>query len=106
MSEETAVSAKPEKETGRLEAFSDGVFSIAITLLALELKVPQFPNGKPTAGALAAAFAKDWPSYFAFITSFFTVLIMWVRHHVIFRLVRRSDAQLLYANGLLLLLVT
>jgi len=89
-----------EKETGRLEAFSDGVFAIAITLLALELKVPHGSNH------LAKELLAAWPSYFAFITSFFTVLIMWVHHHLIFRLVRRVDVRLLFANGFLLMLVT
>src|ERR1022692_4026699 len=100
-----------EKETGRLEAFSDGVFAIAITLLALELKVPQIWSGSvggvpPGASQLASGLAHQWPSYFAFVTSFFTVLIMWVHHHIIFRLVRRTDATLLFANGFLLMLVT
>jgi uncharacterized membrane protein len=86
----------PEKETTRLEAFSDGVFAIAITLLALELKTPQFPEGQPTASsALAASLLRQWPSYLAFLTSFFTVLVMWVHHHMIFKLVRRSDVSLL-----------
>jgi uncharacterized membrane protein len=97
-----------EKQTGRLEAFSDGVFAIAITLLALDLKVPHLAsNGvEPVSAALTSALAAQWPNYFAFITSFFTVLIMWVHHHVIFRLVHRVDATLLFANGLLLMLVT
>jgi len=85
---------RPEKETGRIEAFSDGVFAIAITLLALELKVPHLSaeGGQTTAAALAASLSSEWPSYFAFVTSFFTVLIMWVHHHVIFRLVHSTDA--------------
>jgi uncharacterized membrane protein len=91
-----------EKETGRLEAFSDGVFAIAITLLALELKVPHGATSKE----LAAQPVNEWPSYFAFVTSFFTVLLMWVHHHSIFRLVRRVDVRLLFANGFLLMLVT
>ncbi len=98
-------SASQDKETGRLEAFSDGVFSIAMTLLALELKVPAVP-AEPTTRKLLAALGQQWPSYFAFVTSFFTVLIMWVNHHGIFRLVRRIDSTLLFANGFLLLLVT
>jgi TMEM175 potassium channel family protein len=99
--------ARPEKQTGRLEAFSDGVFAIAITLLALELKVPRLP-GSPGSGSagLASGLAAEWPSYVALVTSFFTVLIMWIHHHTIFRLVSRVDVRLLFANGLLLLLVT
>jgi uncharacterized membrane protein len=104
MPRETAHAAeKPERQTGRLEAFSDGVFAIAITLLALDLKVPHVTPSSPD---LASALAAQWPSYFAFITSFFTVLIMWVHHHLIFRLVHRTDVRLLFANGLLLMLVT
>jgi uncharacterized membrane protein len=97
----------PEKETGRLEAFSDGVFGIGMTLLVLDLKVPPLdPGTAPTASGLGAALLKQWPSYFAFVTSFFTVLIMWIHHHAVFRLVRRVDATLLIVNGLLLLVVT
>ena len=96
----------PEKQTGRLEAFSDGVFAIAITLLALELKVPHSENGQITPATVISGLAQQWPSYFAFITSFFTVLIMWVHHHAIFRLVRCVDVTLLFANGFLLMLVT
>ena len=101
--------AQMEKETGRLEAFSDGVFAIAMTLLVLELKVPVLAlvqSRGPDSRALAAALAHEWPSYLAFVTSFFTVLIMWVHHHALCRLVRRADAKLLFANGFLLLLVT
>jgi TMEM175 potassium channel family protein len=91
-----------EKETSRLEAFSDGVFAIAITLLVLELKVPHAESK----AALASELAAEWPSYFAFVSSFATILVMWVHHHMIFRLVRHSDTRLLFANGLLLMLVT
>jgi uncharacterized membrane protein len=94
-----------EKETGRLEAFSDGVFAVAITLLALDLRVPNL-GGHASAWSLAVALAQQWPSYIAFVTSFFTVLILWVSHHSIFRLVQKTNARLLFANGLLLLLTT
>jgi uncharacterized membrane protein len=97
--------ASAERETGRLEAFSDGVFAIAITLLVLEIKVPHF-DGAPTSAALADALLKQWPGYLALITSFFTVLIMWVDHHIVFRLVHRADVKLLFANGVLLLFIS
>src|SRR6266581_5451932 len=80
------------KETGRIEAFSDGVFAVAITLLVFDLKVPQ-----PLAGdtlsitGLGSALLHQWPSYLAFVTSFATILIMWVSHHSIFKLVDKSD---------------
>lgn len=91
--------------TARVEAFSDGVFAIAITLLVLEIQVPHL--GTPAAGdALWAALASLWPSYLAFILSFFVILIMWVNHHELMRLVRAVDYPLLFANGFLLLMVT
>lgn len=99
--------SRVEKETGRLEAFSDGVFAIAITLLVLELKVPHATaGGEISASTLGKNLLREWPSYLALITSFFTVLIMWVHHHILFKLVRKTDAKLLFANGLLLLLVS
>ena len=94
-----------EKETGRIEAFSDGVFAIAVTLLVLELKVPHLQDGG-AGGSLARALLAQWPSYVALVTSFLTVLVMWANHHRIFELVRRVNAPFLYANGLLLLVVT
>ena len=97
-----------EKTTGRLEAFSDGVFAIAITLLVLELKVPHLASGavEPTAQTLASSLITQWPSYFSFVTSFLTILIMWMHHHNLFQMVRRTDASLLFANGLLLLMIS
>jgi uncharacterized membrane protein len=90
-------------ETSRIEAFSDGVFAIAITLLVLDLKVPR---GVDDRQSLAQALVAQWPAYVAFVTSFMTILIMWVNHHRIFTLVGRSDDRLLLYNGLLLLGVT
>jgi uncharacterized membrane protein len=94
-----------EKETGRLESFSDGVFAVAITLLVLDVVVPDLP-GTPTAAALVRALAKEWTSYLAFVTSFGTILIMWVNHHAMIKLVRLADTLFMFANGFLLLLVT
>lgn len=93
-----------EKETGRIEAFSDGVFAIAITLLVLEIKIPT--HSTVEASSLASALLSLYPSYLAFLTSFVTILVMWVNHHRIFSLVRRSDHAFLYWNGLLLMFVT
>jgi len=94
-----------EKETGRLESFSDGVFAVAITLLVFNLQVPHLP-GAISVPALGSALLAQWPSYLTFMTSFATILIMWASHHGIFRLVYRADTPFLFANGLLLLLVT
>ena len=95
------------KETGRIEAFSDGVFAVAITLLVFDLKVPTTTalDAISVAG-LAKALSQQWPSYLAFVTSFATILIMWVSHHSIFKMVYKSDSPFLFANGLLLMLVT
>lgn len=92
------------KETARLEAFSDGVFAIAITLLVLELKVPEIES--KTNAALWQALGAQWPSYLAYLSSFFTILIIWVNHHRLFNLVHRTNRGFMYLNGLLLLLVT
>lgn len=101
----TAAAHSEEKETGRVEAFSDGVFAVAITLLALDLVVPRLA-ADASSRDLIRALARQWPSYFAFVTSFFTVLIMWANHHTTFKLIRRVNAHLLFANGLLLLAAT
>lgn len=101
----TTRSEEEEKDTGRVEAFSDGVFAIAITLLVLEFKVPGLPSGASN-GDLFQALAGLWPSLVAFLGSFAAILIMWINHHGLFRMIRRVDRPLLYANGFLLLLVT
>jgi len=84
----------------RLEAFSDGVFAIAITLLILEIKVPHADHG------LWAGLAALWPSYVAFVMSFVVVLIMWVSHHQMLGMVEGVNYRILFVNGLLLLTVT
>lgn len=93
---------KNEKDTSRVEAFSDGVIAIAITLLVLELKVPDTDS----VAALAKALLAEWPSYFAFLLSFMTIGIMWVNHHRIFNLVRRVDHKALILNAALLLTIS
>jgi uncharacterized membrane protein len=91
-------------ETGRIEAFSDGVFAIAITLLILGIRVPRAASLGPH--GLGRALLDLWPHYLAFVTSFATIFAMWVNHHRIFTFIRTSDHILLYWNGLLLLLIT
>jgi uncharacterized membrane protein len=93
------------KETARVEAFSDGVFAIAITLLVLEFKVPRL--GHDASGAeLWSALRELWPSLVAFLGSFGAILVMWISHHGIFRMVRRVDTPFLFVNGFMLLMVT
>lgn len=93
------------KETGRIEAFSDGVFAIAVTLLVLELKVPALAE-EATNSDLWSALLSRWPSYLAYLVSFATILIVWVNHHRLFTIITRSDSRLLFLNGALLLVVT
>jgi uncharacterized membrane protein len=90
------------KETARVEAFSDGVFAIAMTLLALELRVPHGTSGSN----LGHELLELWPSYAAFLTSFITIGIIWLNHHRLFALIGRVDSRLLLCNTLLLLIVT
>ncbi len=91
-------------ETVRIEAFSDGVFAIAITLLVLGINVPRIRE--LGAGGLGSTLIKQWPHYLAFVTSFITILAMWVNHHRIFSFIRSTDHPFLYWNGLLLLFIT
>ena len=93
-----------EEEKQRIEAFSDGVFAIAITLLILEIRLP--PGEKfPTNIALLSAIGALWPSFLAFILSFVVVLMIWINHRELFRLVRGVDHKLMWANSSLLLTV-
>jgi uncharacterized membrane protein len=94
-----------EKETGRLEALSDGVFAVALTLLVTTLDVPSL-TGTPSVSSLLHALGHQWLSYLAYATSFATILIMWTHHRAIFKVLHHTDALLMFANGLLLLLVT
>jgi len=87
-------------ESSRLEAFSDGVFAVAITLLALDLAVPG-PGGE----SLAAKLTHHLPSFAAFVVSFLTIGIIWVNHHALFTNVARVDRTLLFVNLLLLFFV-
>jgi TMEM175 potassium channel family protein len=90
--------------TRRLEAFSNAVFAIAITLLALDLRVPELTPVTP--GVLAAELAAQWPTYLSFLLSFMTLLIAWVYHHRLLELAKHAGTGLLFANGVLLLIVS
>lgn len=101
---ETVEPARPvaTTDTGRVEAFSDGVFAIAITLLILEIKVPQGHG----AAELWRALGAQWPSYFAYAVSFLVIGVIWVNHHTLFAHLARVDRTLLFLNLLLLMLVS
>jgi uncharacterized membrane protein len=93
------------KENARIEAFSDGVFAIAITLLILEIKVPPL-DSVHSVNDLWKALIELWPSYFAFLLSFGIILVSWVNHHYLFNIIEKSSRTFLYANGFLLLTIT
>ena len=90
-----------ESENTRLEAFSDGIFAIAITLLILDVKVPEAASARDLIRALLAS----WPAYLGYLLSFLIIGIMWSNHHLIFKHIRRSDHTLLMVNVLLLMTV-
>ena len=85
-------------DSGRAEAFSDGVFAIAITLLVLDLRLPG-------GGTLTHQLLHVWPQYFAYVVSFLTIGIMWMNHHTMLAHVSRVDRPLLVINLLLLMAV-
>jgi uncharacterized membrane protein len=89
-------------ETNRIEAFSDGVFAIAITLLVLELKSPELEDGEK----LWPALLHEWPQFAAYLTSFAILGIMWINHHSMFRAIGRADRGLMFLNLFLLLWAT
>lgn len=98
-------SAPKREPTARLEAFSDGVFAIAITLLVLEIRVPS-PEATEHGRFLPAAMRGLWPSYLGYAISFITLGIMWINHHSIFRYVRHSNRYFLFLNVVLLMLIS
>ncbi len=90
--------------TARLEAFSDGVFAIALTLLIIDIKIPRTTEINSTA-EFWLALKHIVPSILAFILSFAIIFITWVNHHNAFKLASKSSSAFIYANGMLLLSV-
>lgn len=98
--------AQERREMGRLEALSDGVFAIAMTLLILSVPIPQRSN--LTSLAILHTSLLDgyrWLPLVTYVLSFVTVLVMWINHHYLFQFVARIDRFFVVTNGLLLLLV-
>ena len=84
----------------RLEAFSDGMFAIILTILVLELHVPELENS--SFAAFSAGMLQLAPKFFAFVFSFFIIAIFWINHHAIIHHVHKVDTKLLWLNmGLL-----
>lgn len=88
-------------DTGRTEAFSDGVFAIAITLLVLDIRVPEedFEH-------LWKGIVHQWPAYLGYVTSFLSIGWLWLAHHGIFRRLRYANRQVMTINLLLLMAVS
>ncbi len=89
-------------DTARIEALSDGVFAIAITLLIIEIGVPHVEGDESLASALRGL----WPSYVGFALSFLTIAVMWINHHGMFKDIERTDHTLKVLNMLLLLCIS
>jgi uncharacterized membrane protein len=85
-------------KTNRLEAFSDGVFAVAITLLVLEISIPGGEN-------LWHQLKEEWPSFASFFVSFWVIGIIWVNHHGVIDHLKRADRGVLYLNLLVLMSV-
>ncbi len=91
-------------DTGRLETFADGVMAIAITLLILEVRVPQ-PDAL-VHQTLRSALAEQWPSYVGFVVSFLTIGVIWVNHHEMFKLIERATRGFLMLNVIFLMTIS
>jgi uncharacterized membrane protein len=89
-------------DKGRIEALSDGVIAIAITLLIIEVGVPHVEEGQ----SLSRALWEQWPSYFGFALSFVAIGIMWMNHHNIFRDIDHADHTLVVINILVLMSIS
>ncbi|MHB8693803.1 MAG: TMEM175 family protein [Solirubrobacteraceae bacterium] len=98
-------------DKGRLEAFSDGVIAVAITLLVLNITVPdpaaltQFVNGHRVHESLGHALVQKWPEYAAYATSFLTIGIIWINHHAMISRLRAADHAILIINIVLLMTI-
>jgi uncharacterized membrane protein len=90
-----------DSDTGRIEAFSDGVFAIAITLLIIEIGVPHVVGTE----SLSEKLVELWPSYLGYAISFLVIGTVWANHHNRFRLISRSDHILLFLNIVFLMCV-
>jgi len=84
-----------------MEGFSDAIFAIAITLLVLDLHVPE-KDALTSGSAIISYLTAQWPSYLAFSISFFSIFIMWVNHHKLFKQIYSRNTAITFANGLIL----
>lgn len=87
--------------TNRLESFSDGVIAVAITLLVLDVKVPDLAGGE----SLVHALLDQWPHYAAYVVSFLTIGIIWINHHAMITRLGQADHSILILNLVLLMTI-
>jgi uncharacterized membrane protein len=92
------------KDRDRIVNLSDGVFAIAITLLILDIRVPDIPENM-VSSQLPTALLSLWPNYLGYFLSFVGISVFWMIHHSIFRPIRAYDRTLLYLNFLFLMVV-
>ena len=92
-----------EKQSARLEALSDGIFGVAITLLAIEIGIKGYDGANNV--NLWEKILERWPEYFSYFNSFATVLLIWMGHNKIFKQLRSANHWIILINGLVLLLV-
>ena len=92
-----------EKKTARLEAFSDGIFGVAITLLAIEIGIKEYEGA--TNANLWIKIKQNWPEYFTYFNSFATVLLIWMGHNKIIDHLRKFNHWIILLNGLLLMFI-
>jgi uncharacterized membrane protein len=104
MTEATARSPEAGRDRDRIVNLSDGIFAIAITLLVLDIRVPDIPQNM-VATELPAALLSLWPKYLGYFLSFVGISVFWTIHHSIFRPIRAYDRPLLYLNFLFLMVV-
>jgi uncharacterized membrane protein len=103
MNAETLTEKLYEKDTIRIETFSDGVFCIAVTLLSIEIGVEL--KDHETNRDLLHALVEKWPICLAYVISFINVLLAWIGHHGLFKNLRNTNNSVMIANGILLLIV-
>ena len=89
-------------DTGRLELFSDGVFAIAITLLVIEIAIPELGHGR---GAMLEALRRQWPSYVSYVIGFLVIGSVWMNHHHVFKYISGTNQPFLLVNVLFLMTI-
>jgi uncharacterized membrane protein len=95
----------PEIGKNRIEALSDGIFAIVMTLLILELHVPSLPASAANVEVVAAIVAL-WPKFLTYVVAFVSLGVFWIAHHIMYHAVRRADRRLLWLNIAFFMLVS